>query len=114
MREYCNKYRLLIRLILFASPCMQCPPWVVLFLCVSRRIHSIFVLRCFNDCTAMLLVYIAIYFLLRNRWTLGCVFVTLAISIKMNILLFMPAIGILLLQVSGLAIKSGQMSAVIR
>jgi alpha-1,3-mannosyltransferase len=84
--------------LLFLSP--QCPPWVLLFLCVSRRIHSIFVLRCFNDCCAMLLVYTAIYFMCKNRWTIGCVFVTLAISIKMNILLFMPAVGILLLQVS--------------
>ena len=46
----------------------------------------------------MLLLYIAIYLLLRHRWTWCCVFVSLALSVKMNILLFMPALGVLLLQ----------------
>jgi alpha-1,3-mannosyltransferase len=75
-----------------------CPPWVFLLLCASRRIHSIFILRCFNDCIAMLLLYIAILFILRHRWTIGCLFVTFAISVKMNVLLFVPALAILLCQ----------------
>ena len=44
-----------------------CPPWVSILLCLSRRVHSIFMLRCFNDCTAMLLLYIAIWFFMKNK-----------------------------------------------
>jgi alpha-1,3-mannosyltransferase len=34
--------------------------------CLSKRVHSIFVLRLFNDGVAMLLLYISIYLFLHN------------------------------------------------
>ncbi len=46
----------------------------------------------------MLLLYSAILLLLRNRWTIGTLVVTLAISVKMNVLLFVPALAVLLCQ----------------
>lgn len=68
--------------------------------CLSKRLHSIYVLRLFNDGPAMVLCYISILFFCRHQWRLGCVFYSLAVSIKMNILLFAPGLFLLLLQAS--------------
>lgn len=67
-------------------------------LCLSKRIHSIFVLRLFNDAPAMLLFYASTYLFMKSKWKLGCFFFSLAVSIKMNVLLFAPGLLLLLLQ----------------
>jgi alpha-1,3-mannosyltransferase len=67
--------------------------------CLSKRIHSIFVLRLFNDAPAMLLLHLSMYlFACCDAWATGCVFFSLAVSIKMNVLLFAPGLLLLLLQ----------------
>lgn len=62
----------------------------------SKRIHSLFVLRMFNDCWAVLIAYLAISYLAdrraRLRWFLGCTLFSIAVSVKMNILLFAPGL----------------------
>lgn len=68
-------------------------------LCLSKRIHSIFVLRLFNDGPCMLLLYGSVWLMMRHYWKLGCTVFSLAVSIKMNVLLFAPALLLLLLQV---------------
>merc|ERR1711973_21013 len=69
------------------------PPYVLLFLCcTSYRVHSIYVLRLFNDPIAMIFLYSAINLFIEDYWTLGSIFYSLAVSIKMNILLFAPAL----------------------
>ncbi|RDD39131.1 Dol-P-Man:Man(5)GlcNAc(2)-PP-Dol alpha-1,3-mannosyltransferase, partial [Trichoplax sp. H2] len=74
------------------------PPYVlVIICCTSYRIHSIYILRMFNDPVAMLFLYAAINCFIFGYWTSGCVCFSLAVSIKMNILLFAPALLILLL-----------------
>ncbi|KAG1143379.1 hypothetical protein G6F37_008016 [Rhizopus arrhizus] len=65
------------------------PPYVILLLACSKRFHSIFMLRCFNDPVAMCFI---------------C-----ALSIKMNVLLFFPAFGILLWMVLGAWKTIGQL-----
>ena len=78
---------------------LSCMPWwgVLLLMC-SRRVHSIFVLGLFNDCWAVLLVVVSLHFLLKDRWQTACVFFSLAVSVKMNILLFAPSLLLLMLQ----------------
>eukprot|EP00736_Rhodelphis_marinus_P007342 Rmarinus@m.9040 len=79
------------------------PAYALAILCLSKRIHSIFVLRLFNDCVAMFLAYLAIYCFMRHRWTIGCCFYSFAVSVKMNILLMAPGLLLLLLRSLGLS-----------
>lgn len=79
------------------------PPYVFFFVCcASYRIHSIFVLRLFNDPVAMMLLFGAVNLFLDGRWTLGCGLYSLAVSVKMNVLLFAPGLLFLLLSEFGL------------
>ncbi|XP_041974275.1 lethal(2)neighbour of Tid protein [Aricia agestis] len=69
------------------------PPYVlVITILTSYRIHSIHVLRLFNDPIAVLFLYASLNFFLDSKWYLGSIFYSLAVSIKMNILLFAPAL----------------------
>ncbi|VDM59040.1 unnamed protein product [Angiostrongylus costaricensis] len=73
-------------------------PFVLVFLSFTGyRIHSIFVLRLFNDPVAMLLFYLAANFFISQQWLIGCVMYSLAVSIKMNVLLFVPSVFFILL-----------------
>lgn len=78
-------------------------PWFAYFLlCISKRIHSIFMLRLFNDCWAMFLLYGAILSFIKNKWSIGCLLFSFAVSVKMNVLLFAPGVLVLLLYKFGL------------
>ncbi|KAK3858666.1 hypothetical protein Pcinc_035172 [Petrolisthes cinctipes] len=79
------------------------PPYILLFICcTSYRIHSIFVLRLFNDPLAVLFLYAAINLFIDGNWTLGSLVYSFAVSIKMNILLFAPALLMTYLHCLGL------------
>lgn len=78
------------------------PPYVLAVMTVvSYRVHSIFVLRLFNDPVAMLFLYCAILAVLQSRWTIGCALFSLGVSIKMNVLLAAPGFGYLMLLAGG-------------
>jgi alpha-1,3-mannosyltransferase len=66
-------------------------------LCLSKRYHSIFLLRLFNDGPTMLVAYVSFWCFMNKRWNLGCFIFSLAVSLKMNILLFAPGLLYLLL-----------------
>ena len=69
------------------------PPYALAFMSLaSYRVHSIYVLRLFNDPVAMLLLYAAVNLFASGRWSAGSVLYSLAVSVKMNILLFAPAL----------------------
>lgn len=72
------------------------PPYVLLITTfTSYRVHSIYVLRLFNDPIAILFLYIALNLYVDGHWTWGSVFLSLGVSVKMNVLLFAPAILLL-------------------
>ncbi|XP_022708676.1 lethal(2)neighbour of Tid protein-like isoform X2 [Varroa jacobsoni] len=78
------------------------PPYVLVLMSASSyRIHSIFVLRLFNDGVAMLILYVALALFTRKYWVLGCFMYSVAVSVKMNILLFAPALLFILLSTNG-------------
>lgn len=79
------------------------PPYVlVLSAFTSYRIHSIYVLRLFNDPVAVVLFYASLNLFMDRRWTFGSIFFSLAVGVKMNILLFAPALFLFYLANLGL------------
>ncbi|KAM9088563.1 dol-P-Man:Man(5)GlcNAc(2)-PP-Dol alpha-1,3-mannosyltransferase isoform 8-T8 [Megaptera novaeangliae] len=93
---------LLLVFLIYHQTC-KVPPFVFFFMCcASYRVHSIFVLRLFNDPVAMVLLFLSINLLLAQRWSWGCCCFSLAVSVKMNVLLFAPGLLFLLLTQFGL------------
>ncbi|GAA5946195.1 hypothetical protein JCM1841_004543 [Sporobolomyces salmonicolor] len=81
------------------------PPYALIFLTISKRLHSLYVLRMFNDCIAMFFLYAAVCMYsteggsrreVGRRWIWGTLLFSLALSVKMSILLFLPALLYLL------------------
>ncbi|KAF4962919.1 hypothetical protein FSARC_9032 [Fusarium sarcochroum] len=72
------------------------PPYIFPLLILSKRLHSIFVLRCFNDCFAVFFLWLTIFFFQRRNWTFGCIVYAWGLGIKMSLLLVLPATGVVL------------------
>lgn len=80
----------------------QAPPYLLPLLVLSKRLHSVFVLRCFNDCFAVFFLWLAIFLLQRRYWTLASLAYSWGLGIKMSLLLVLPAVGLLLFLGRGL------------
>ncbi|KAG8346998.1 putative ALG3 protein [Trypanosoma vivax] len=77
---------------------------LICFLLLSKRVRSLFLLRFFNDCLAMFVLYYAVLCLSSGkRWLVGSLLFSISVSIKMNILLFSP--GLLLVLCKSLPIS---------
>lgn len=79
------------------------PWWALSLLCLSKRMHSIFVLRLFNDCFAMTLLHAALCSFLYQKWHLGLVIFSGAVSVKMNVLLYAPPLLLLMFKAMDIA-----------
>ncbi|KAJ7098035.1 mannosyltransferase [Mycena belliarum] len=78
------------------------PNWVVLLLPLSKRLHSIYMLRLFNDCWAVALVQAAIIAYQTGHDDVGTLLFSAALSVKMCIMLYLPALLVVLFMRSGL------------
>ena len=76
------------------------PPWALALLCLSKRVHSIFILRMFNDSITMMLAYTACLLLIRKKWRLAVFLFSAALSVKMNVLLMAPPVLVIMLKVN--------------
>jgi alpha-1,3-mannosyltransferase len=94
---------LIVLLFLYLQSDAFIPLWTLGILMLSKRIHSIYILRMFNDCIAVLLGYAAIYCFTKQNWRVGSFIYSISVSIKMNMLLYAP--GILFLYLVGTGIQ---------
>ena len=95
-------YLITLAFVLACYTRINAPPWLLATLVLSKRLHSIFLLRLFNDALATLGLWIAIYSFQRRKWFIGAISWCLALGVKMTLLLAAPAIGAILLQGAGL------------
>lgn len=72
------------------------PPYLLPLLSLSKRVHSIFVLRLFNDCFAVLFLWVAIWCWQKRFWTIGTLIYAVGVGVKMSLLLVLPAVGVVL------------------
>ncbi|OCH95035.1 glycosyltransferase family 58 protein [Obba rivulosa] len=88
------------------------PNWIVLLLPLSKRLHSIYVLRLFNDCWAVVFVQGAILAYAKGRNALGTVLFSCALSVKMGVLLYLPGLLVVLFKQEGLFGTLGHIAAI--
>lgn len=79
------------------------PPYVFPLLILSKRLHSIFMLRCFNDCFAAFFLWLTIYLFQCKLWTAGAIAYSMGLGVKMTLLLDLPAVGVILFLAKGLS-----------
>ncbi|KAJ1409012.1 ALG3 protein-domain-containing protein [Ochromonadaceae sp. CCMP2298] len=70
-------------------------------LLLSKRVHSIYMLRMFNDCVAVLCGYLAVLLFGHDQYRLGCLVYSLGVGVKMNMLLYAPGVLLVLLVSTG-------------
>jgi len=94
-------YLATLALVLVCYRSAGAPPWVLPMLVLSKRLHSIFMLRLFNDGFAVFFLFAAIAFYQKKWWTLGSLAFSLGLGVKMSLLLALPAVGVVLWQGAG-------------
>ncbi|KAK6539780.1 dolichyl-P-Man:Man(5)GlcNAc(2)-PP-dolichol alpha-1,3-mannosyltransferase, variant 2 [Orbilia ellipsospora] len=84
----------------------KAPPWILGLLVLSKRLHSIYLLRFFNDCFCTLLILISLLCAQKRQSTLSAIFYSLSVSVKMSSLLYLPALGLVFILNDGSSEKA--------
>ncbi|OOQ89359.1 Dol-P-Man:Man(5)GlcNAc(2)-PP-Dol alpha-1,3-mannosyltransferase [Penicillium brasilianum] len=95
---------------------VEVPPYLYPLLVLSKRLHSIFMLRLFNDGIAAFAMWVAIYLCMKQKWTAGIAIWSLGVGVKMTLVLLVPGIAIITLLSLGLvqSIVLGAMAVLIQ
>ncbi|GAD98961.1 dolichyl-P-Man:Man(5)GlcNAc(2)-PP-dolichyl mannosyltransferase [Paecilomyces variotii No. 5] len=72
------------------------PPYLFPLLVLSKRLHSVFVLRLFNDCFATLAMWAAIFLFQKHKWLAGVIAWSCGVAVKMTLLLLAPAVAVII------------------
>ncbi|KAI0724112.1 mannosyltransferase [Fomitopsis betulina] len=78
------------------------PNWVLMLLPLSKRLHSIFILRLFNDCWVTVFSHAAVLAYAHAFDLVGTVLLGCALSVKMSALLYLPGLLVVLFKRRGL------------
>ncbi|KKA28775.1 hypothetical protein TD95_002848 [Thielaviopsis punctulata] len=93
---FAGVYLVVLALVFACYRNVGAPPYLFPLLCLSKRLHSIFVLRCFNDCFAVLFLWLAIYLWQHRLWSLGTLAYALGLGVKMTLLTALPGVACVL------------------
>ncbi|EQL28863.1 alpha-1,3-mannosyltransferase [Blastomyces dermatitidis ATCC 26199] len=83
------------------------PPYLLPLLVLSKRLHSIFLLRLFNDAVATFFLWAAILMLQRRQWAVGVVLWSMGVGVKMTVLLVAPAVAVIVVLGAGIIKAAG-------
>lgn len=99
---YAGLYLSTLSLVLACYRRVNAPPWLLVPLVLSKKMHSIFLLRLFNDCWATLFFWLSVYGATKKNWTLMTFSWVFALNVKMTMLLPFPALLLILVQDAGI------------
>lgn len=99
---YAGLYLVTLALVLASYRRVGAPPWLLIPLILSKRMHSIFLLRLFNDCWATFYFWLSIYGAVSRRWYILPLAWTLGVGVKMTMLLPFPGLLPVLIQAVGM------------
>lgn len=92
------------------------PPYLLVPLVLSKRLHSVFMLRLFNDGIAAFAMWVSIFLFMKKKLAAGVIVWSTGVAIKMTLLLLAPAIAmVLVLSLSfGPSIRLGFLAVLIQ
>ncbi|KAH8705095.1 putative alpha-1,3-mannosyltransferase [Talaromyces proteolyticus] len=83
---------------------LRAPPYLLPLLVLSKRLHSIYLLRLFNDGIAAMAMWLSIFLFQRRQFTAAVTIWSLGVSIKMSLLLLAPAIAVIIALSGGIGL----------
>lgn len=91
----------------------KAPCWTLVLALMSKRVHSIFLLRMFNDAISACFAYISILLLLNEHSTIASCFLSLAVSVKIGPCFYWAPFGLRLILDGGWANAIPKLSLIV-